>query len=97
MWFMDNRPMCCAGLVLLLAGTGTGIDVKSTRAIFELSYHHLESWLHELQYDHAILMATHDLPQAAGLSDARQFLDCSNTAKWIACSPVPSGPRRNAT
>jgi len=37
MWFMDNRPMCCAGLVLLLAGTGTGIDVKSIRGIFKLS------------------------------------------------------------
>lgn len=36
--------------------------------------HHLESLLHELQHDHAILMATHDLSQAARLSEACLFL-----------------------
>lgn len=35
---------------------------------------HLESLLYELQHDHAILMATHDLAQAARLSESCLFL-----------------------
>lgn len=69
----EQRYLLALTRVLMLEPCVVLLDIPGV-SLSPAAVHQLESLLHELQHDHAILMATHDLPQAARLSENCLFL-----------------------